>query len=59
MEALTTIILRRLEMKAKTPRRILRRNSWKMARGDHFCPSKKREIKEAIRVAVKEVKKDA
>lgn len=45
-------------MKPKIARRILRRNNWQMLRGDDFCPSKKKLIKEAVRVVVKvEVKK--
>ena len=41
-------------MKAKIARRILRKNNWQMLRGDDFSPSKKKLIKEAGRVAVKE-----
>ena len=40
-------------MKAKIARRILRKNNWQMLRGDEFCPSKRKLIKEATRVAVK------
>lgn len=46
-------------MKAKTARRILRKNHLAIAKGDKFSPSKQRELKEAIRIAIKaeEVKK--
>lgn len=41
-------------MKAKIARRILRRNNWQMLRGDDFSPSKRKLIKEATKVVVKE-----
>jgi len=40
-------------MKPKIARRILRKHNWQMLRGDDFSPSKKKSIKEAIRVATK------
>ena len=40
-------------MSPKIARRILRRNNWQMLQGDDFSPSKKKLIKEAIRVATK------
>ena len=40
-------------MKAKIARRILRKNHWQMLRGDSFCPSLRKRIKEATRVAIK------
>jgi len=40
-------------MKPKIARRILRRNHLAIVKGDHFSPSKQRELKEAIRVVVK------
>ena len=41
-------------MKAKIARRILRKFNWQILRGDDFCPSKKKLIKEAVRITVKE-----
>jgi len=40
-------------MKPKTARRILRKNHLAIVKGEHFSPSKQKELKEAIRIAVK------